>query len=328
MSVTSAPNHIPSASAWAQRWTRDAMASRLSWRIGAPSEIGADIAALDHWAAGQADPIAALQRDMLSLPAVCHLGQLIGRELHEGTGVALVQGLPPLTEVQIRLLYLAIGLQLGVPIETYGRLYDVEDAGRSYREKAIPVSQTKDATGMHTDSSGQNVWPRVIGLACVRPAVEGGISRIASAVEAHERMREREPDLLARLYRPFIRDLVTPGSARSPETVAQNAFPVFKWDGRLSIRYMRFWIERGHQLADAPLLPADLAAFDALDRELNSEANVLSFGLSAGEMLFLDNTTTTHDRDAFRNDPAAPRLMLRLWLERSSTDPNCRMPHV
>jgi Taurine catabolism dioxygenase TauD, TfdA family len=298
------------------RWTRETMASRSSWRILASSGIKTDIAALDGWASGQSDPVAALQRDTLDLPAMRHLGCTIGRELDEGTGVALVQGLPALTDLQTRLVYLAIGLQLGGPVGPYGRLYDVKDTGQSYRDKAIPVSQTKEATGMHTDSSSKHVCPRIIGLACVRPAAAGGMSRIASAAEAHERLRERDPALLARLYRPFIRDVVTPGAARSPETVAQNAFPVFKQDRRLSLRYMRYWIERGHQVAGVPLEPADLAAFDALDRELNSAANVLAFRMSAGEMLFVDNTTTAHDRDAFEDEPSSPRLMLRLWLER------------
>jgi hypothetical protein len=78
---------------------------------------------------------------------------------------------------------------------------------------------------------------------------------------------------------------------------------------------MRFWIERGHRIGGVPLEEADLAAFDALDRELNCGANVLSFQMNAGEMRFIDNSMICHDRDAFADDPAAPRSMLRLWLE-------------
>jgi hypothetical protein len=32
------------------------------------------------------------------------------------------------------------------------------------------------------------------------------------------------------------------------------------------------------------------------------------------DMLFIDNTAIAHDRDAYIDDPTAPRLMLRLWL--------------
>ena len=72
---------------------------------------------------------------------------------------------------------------------------------------------------------------------------------------------------------------------------------------------MRYWIERGHARAGLPLGPEDLAAFDALDARLEDPANVLAFRMAPGEMLFVDNTTTAHDRDAYEDDPAAPRLL-------------------
>jgi alpha-ketoglutarate-dependent taurine dioxygenase len=231
-------------------------------------------------------------------------------------GVAWVRGMPPLDEQTLRLLFLAIGLQLGTPIETYGRLYDVQDSGVSYKEKAVPVSQTRESTGMHTDSSMKSVCPRVVGLLCIRPAVRGGNSRIASAAETHERLRAAAPALLDRLYGAYVRDAVTPGADRSREAIARNRFPIFAWQGRLVLRYMRYWIERGHDRAGLLLDPEDIAAFDMLDRELSNERNALTFRMEPGEMLFIDNTTTAHDRDAYEDDPAAPRLMVRLWLDR------------
>ena len=36
--------------------------------------------------------------------------------------------------------------------------------------------------------------------------------------------------------------------------------------------------------------------------------------LTDHELLFCDNHKTAHDREAYREDPAAPRLMVRLWL--------------
>ena len=54
-----------------------------------------------------------------------------------------------------------------------------------------------------------------------------------------------------------------------------------------------------------------------LDRELSTERNVLTFRMGPGEMLFINNTTVAHDRDAYEDDPAAPRLLVRLWVERS-----------
>jgi alpha-ketoglutarate-dependent taurine dioxygenase len=108
--------------------------------------------------------------------------------------------------------------------------------------------------------------------------------------------------------------VVTPGADRSPERVAENGFPVFRWNGRLVMRYMRYWIERGHERAGLPLAAADHAAFDALEDELGDPDNVLSFRMSPGDLLFIDNTLVAHDRDAYQDDEAAPHLMLRMWL--------------
>lgn len=297
-------------------WTAEDMARGKSWRLQAPAGLSRDAEALASWAASQVDPVAALHQGALQLPAVQALADAVGRELDAGTGVAWVRGLPPLAELPLRLLYLATGQALGTVLETYGRLYDVADSGASYRDKPIPVSQTRESTGMHTDSSGKAVCPRVIGLLCIRQAPRGGMSRVVSAARAHEQLRASAPGALERLYGEYARDVVTPGAERDAARVAANRFPVFSCDGRLKLRYMRYWIERGHARADLPLVPEDLAAFDALDGRLEDPANVLTFRMSPGEMLFVDNTTTAHDRDAYEDDPAAPRLLVRLWVDR------------
>lgn len=46
----------------------------------------------------------------------------------------------------------------------------------------------------------------VIGLLCVRPAVKGGTSLLASAWAVHDLLAERDPELLAVLYRPLPQD--------------------------------------------------------------------------------------------------------------------------
>ena len=79
---------------------------------------------------------------------------------------------------------------------------------------------------------------------------------------------------------------------------------------------------RVRHAAREALARADLEAFDALDAALEDPEHVLAFRMGPGDMLFVDNTTTAHDRDAYEDDPAAPRLMLRLWLDhRAATEP-------
>ena len=306
----------PEAAVRPMAWTAAAMAARESWRFAAPPGVDAEVDALARWARDLEDPVGELRARSVATPALDALAARLAHELDTGSGVAWIQGFTGLSERTLRLVYLKLGLALGATIDTYGRLYDVRDTGASYRDRPIPVSQTRESTGMHTDSSGKHVRPGVVALACVRQAPEGGGSRVVSAAQAHEALRARAPRLLARLYDAYVRDVVTPGSDRAEEHVAANRFPIFDYDGRLSLRYMRYWIEKGHARVGEPLDPEALAAFDALDAALEDPAHVLAFRMAPGDMLFLDNTTVAHDRDAYVDDPASPRLLLRLWLDR------------
>jgi len=38
------------------------------------------------------------------------------------------------------------------------------------------------------------------------------------------------------------------------------------------------------------------------------------FAMAPRDMLFIDNHKTARDREAYEDDPNAPRLMIRLWL--------------
>jgi len=298
-----------------RRWTASELWQREEWRITAPPGLDEDIASLSSWAADRSDPIADLDMQDLDLPRVRYLANQIHQELESGSGVAWVTGIDETDPLALRLLYVATGLHIGRPVGAYGRLYDVVDSGRSYITEAIPVSQTNESTGVHTDSSNKGLCPRFIALLCIRPARVGGGSRITSALQAHESLRRDHPDALASLYEDHIRDLVTPGSTRNSDTIRANAFPVFSAPPGPSFRYMRYWIERGHREAGQPLPPERLRAFDLLDAALEHPDHVVRFRLEAGHMLFCDNTTVAHDRDAYETQTDAPRWLCRLWLQ-------------
>jgi alpha-ketoglutarate-dependent taurine dioxygenase len=236
-------------------------------------------------------------------------------ELHHGSGAAWIRGLGTLEESRLRGLFLRIGRAIGSVDTTYGDLYDVTDSGASYLERAIPVSQTRAATTLHTDSSRLETHPRWVGLACVRQAPVGGGSRLVSAVAVHDHLSVHHPQQLERLHHHFHRDIVTPGSHPDPALIEANHFPIFSQaaDGP-TLRYMRYWIEKGHERLGRPLSSEDLEALDILDATLNDPAFRHDFPMAAGDLLFIDNHKLAHDREAYRDDPCAPRLMVRLWL--------------
>ena len=63
--------------------------------------------------------------------------------------------------------------------------------------------------------------------------------------------------------------MVIPGSCDDLVGIKPLRFAVFSdaSDG-LTLRYLRYWIERGHQRIGQPLEPLDREAFDALDAVL------------------------------------------------------------
>jgi alpha-ketoglutarate-dependent taurine dioxygenase len=80
---------------------------------------------------------------------------------------------------------------------------------------------------------------------------------------------------------------------------------------------MRFWIEKGYEKAKVPVPEGLPEALDTLDRCLEEEDSVANFRLQRGEMLWVDNCTTLHDRTEYVDDPEAPRLLLRQWVKHS-----------
>ena len=272
--------------------------------------LAADLAASSAWIVAADPALAAFSPEQLQAWFAP-----VRQQLLHGYGVVLIRGLSPQPESTFRRLYLALGRCLGTPDGTYGELYDVTDSGQSYLTKAIPVSQTRAATSMHTDSSRLETHPRWVGLACVQQAPVGGGSRLASALAVHDHLKASDPSSLERLQCSFARDVVTPGAVDPLALIAHNRFPVFSAaaDGP-TLRYMRYWIEKGHERLGQPLEAEDLRAFDSLDAALNHPRFCYSFQLQEGDILLIDNHKVVHDRDAYDDDPRRPRKMIRMWL--------------
>ena len=255
------------------------------------------------------------------LPGLSHFARGIQLELTRGTGVTRVAAPGgDWHESTLRQLYWMLGILMGSPIDSYGKLYEVKDRGSDHRTQRVPVSQTSASTSFHTDSSSVHVQPDLVGLLCLQPARQGGESRITSALTAHKLLRHSCPQLTELLHADFIRDMVTPGTDPTLQHRLQNRFPIFHHapDRGLKFRYMRYWIETGQQRVGHPLTPVQVEALDALDQALAAPGAVATFSMQAGEMLWLDNWTVAHDRTSYVDDPLRPRRLLRMWLESPS----------
>lgn len=303
-------------------WTRDSIEKSTSWKHAWPETLLRSLQATFKELGDAAHDLEKLPPDSIRNPELITWAGILAREIREGTGFVLISAPSlPLSEKELRFCYLALGWALGPTVERYGRLYDVVDQGDSYTEKRIPVSQTHSETQFHTDSSARSCLPEVVALLCIRPAQKGGESQLVSAMTACREIARTRPSLYQELFRPLIRNIVTPGTDFNLENLRANRIPVLERNpGRfkgLAFRYMRYWIEKGHEQAAEPLSPESLEALDVLDRELTHPDHVLEFTLQAGEMLFIHNLRLAHNRRDFFDPPGKldeRRCMVRMWL--------------
>jgi alpha-ketoglutarate-dependent taurine dioxygenase len=222
-----------------------------------------------------------------------------------------------LDDRQRTLLYWLIGQGLGRPVAQNVQgtlLYDVRDYGQDVRSGAR-FSVTSAESSFHTDASFSDGVVDYVGLLCLRPARAGGLSQLVDGRTVYEELATRHPETLAVLTQPFHVD--RRGGARPGEP--PTAFwPVLSRDGGLVYRYLRYWIEAGHDRAGVPLSAAQTAALDALDAILNEESLRAEFYLRGGEAFFINNRWLLHNRTAFEDftEPERRRHLVRLWLAR------------
>ena len=247
------------------------------------------------------------------------LRQLLDQVLN-GRGFVLLRALPVenWTKREAAIAFFGIGTHLGnARSQNAGGhvLGHVRDLGKSSRDPAVRIYQTRERQTFHTDSAD------VVCLLCLRPAKSGGVSSLVSSVTIFNEMRRRRPDLLRVLFDPIETD-------RRGEVVEGQkpyfSIPVFSWhQGLLSAIYQRQYIESARRFADVPpLTPLQIEALDLFDSLANDPSLNLLMELQPGDIQIVHNHTILHDRTAFEDWPDAQRKrhLLRLWL----APPNAR----
>jgi hypothetical protein len=235
-------------------------------------------------------------------------------ELLRGRGFVLMRGLDPAkySPEEIATIFWGIGSHLGhaLPQNASGHLLGhVKDLGHDANQPNVRIYQTRERQGYHTDSAD------IVGLLCLRPAMAGGQSSLASCLTLHNVLFESSQDLLAELFNPFCTDHrgEYPSGAKPFFTA-----PILSWyEGVLSVLYQRQYIESAQRFAAVqPLTDRQIAALDALDQTADDPAVHLQMKLDRGDIQFIHNHQMLHDRTAFRDfsEPGRQRHLLRLWL--------------
>jgi alpha-ketoglutarate-dependent taurine dioxygenase len=300
-------------------WQADSIDALSSWYLPLPARCRAD---LDGFSRDLSRPVTALLLPANLRAAWSEALAPIRDTLERGRGFVLLEAPPPgrHSDDDLRLLYWLVGQALGRPVEQNVQgalLYDVRDTGQDVRSGAR-FSVTNAESGFHTDNSFGSEVVDYVGLLCLKAARNGGVNQIVSAYTAVNELLSRRPEVVEVLTRPFHVD--RRGGLR-PGDAPTVSFPVLRRDGQgLTCRYLRYWIEAGHEKAGQPLTPGQRAALDALDAVLGEPARRVEFALRPGEMLFLNNRWLFHNRTAFEDHAELERRrhLVRLWLARAA----------
>jgi len=305
---------ITDARAWRSRTIDD----RQAWYYPLSPRC---LAALDktiHCLREQPRPTLDLCAAALPLADCAREFQPVRSALEEGRGFVILKGPTPerYSPLEMQTCYWLIGQMLGRPIEQNVQgtlLYDVRDTGQDVRYGAR-FSVTNAESSFHTDNSFGAGVADYVGLLCIHTAKSGGLSQLVSGYSIHNELLTRHRDALEVLYHPLHIDRrggLRPGE---PPTVP---YPVLAWDGRsLMYRYLRYWIESGHEKIGQPLSDAQRRALDLLDEVANDPSLRVEFALEPGDLYFINNRWILHNRTAFEDhaEPEQRRHLVRLWL--------------
>ena len=307
----SLPDAITSPVAWTGR---DMMAAPERWTYRLSDS---DVAEIENAATIFIDsgrPLGQITRDLFPLPKFGVWLESLRETLIHGTGFQLITGLPVETySGDMRAtIFCGIGSHIGRARSQNAAghlLGHVRDVGADINDPNTRIYQTTSRQSFHTDSCD------VVGLLCVREAMSGGDSMLASSMTAYNEILKRRPDLAPHLFLPVATDR----RGEVPEN--EDPFftiPVYSWHRNfLTCIYQRNYIDSAQRFETAPRLSAQqLEALDLLDDIVNEPDMHLRMRLQPGDMQFVYNHSLLHDRTGFTDWPEAEkrRHLLRLWL--------------
>lgn len=260
---------------------------------------------------------------------------LLRSRLDSGLGFVILRGLDPalFSPVETANVFWRFCNVLGDPLVQkdervrFGRVADLKlpaEARPRYHETGVGGS-------IHTDSPIMEKVADLVGLLCLRPAMQGGDSKFVSVARVHDILLRHAESLLAELYEPFHFDRRISPAAVSPANPAVLRAPIFTYDPTLGPRGLRLrwqpeYVWQAPELPGVPRLgERQQLALHLLEGVLEDRAGTITIRLpmQAGDMQFLNNHAVAHGRTPFVDDPRAEesrrREMRRVWLRRGGS---------
>ena len=193
------------------------------------------------------------------------------------------------------------------------KIVEIKDVGKSMKTGGR-YHETKEGGSHHTDSPQWKDVPDYLSLFCVHNAKKGGTNLFLSAYTIHNKIYEERNGSLHMFYEKFHFDKRGEFKDGESPTVFEPIF-MFK-DKRLYFRYLRDYIDAGHDIQNQPLSESQKTALTYLDNLMRRDEMIMRYDLKPGDMVFSDNHWIIHGRTPFEDhdDKNMKRLMLRTWI--------------
>ncbi len=267
----------------------------------------------------EANPLPTLLRKPahFDIPHTIKLMQEIKHRLDMPPGVAVINSLPldQITEQQAIDVFWVIGQMVGRNVSQKWdgtMIYHVRDTGAKY-EYGVRGSYTSVELLFHNDNAFGVTLPHYVGLLCIRPSIQGGISRFCSLYTVHNRMLKKYPTELKRLYQPVYWDRQAEHAQGQPIVLKA---PVFRYQrDRLWTRANPSLIKKGYEVAEITMDDATEDAVLAL-KEISEDPTLwFELPIERGHVQYLNNIDIAHYRSEFVDhcDEDKKRHLIRLW---------------
>ena len=300
----------------ASAWKGANMVRRTDWIVKLDAADNHELRTAMAHAQALGFGIPELSASDFPLPSLGSKLRAMTEEIVHGRGFVLVRGLE-ISDLPVQdaaLIYWGIGSHMGKGWSQNAQgdmLGHVTDLGLNFQTNPNARGyQTRQHLPFHNDAAD------IVGLLCLHPAREGGLSRLVSSTAIYNAVLERSPDLMDVMTTPMCID-------RRGET-PPGKLPYYRGafferiNGSLYCRYNRTYIESAQRFPDVPRLTLrQTEALDLIDSLCNDEQLHLDMALQAGDMQFINNYTVLHSRTDYEDWPAPERrrYLLRLWLD-------------
>jgi len=241
--------------------------------------------------------------------------QAIRDEVMKGRGIALLRNIPVdrYSLEQVARIYLGIGRNMGTLRSQNADghiLGHVCDIGHDHHHNAYQRGYAASGPlGFHTDSVD------IVGLMCLKPAMKGGETKVASSITVHNELWKRRPDLAPLMFEPVYRD------RRGEIPEGKDPWwimPVYQWhEGQLFSHYSSVYIRSAQRFREAKRLTDEqFEMFEVMESIADESEIHLKMPFVAGDIQFTNNHHIFHGREAYEDWPDANRRrhLLRLWV--------------